>query len=136
EPLCPPEVGDATARSVLPSLGAHGVKRRPRRRAITGVAREDGPCRNPRSWLAWSVALLGTFGPRPTYHCPVSDSADKPRVALIVSRYNGSVTGRLEAGARAAYSERLGSDEAVETITAPGAFELPQLAAAAARSGR
>jgi 6,7-dimethyl-8-ribityllumazine synthase len=57
-------------------------------------------------------------------------------VALIVSRYNASVTERLEAGARAAYRDRIGPDHAVETIHAPGAFELPQLAAAAARAER
>lgn len=57
-------------------------------------------------------------------------------MALIVSRYNASVTDRLEAGARAAYVETSGPDSAVETIHAPGAFELPQLASVAAHSGR
>lgn len=59
-----------------------------------------------------------------------------PRIALIVSRYNASITGRLETGARAAYTQAFGADEPVQTIPAPGAFELPQIAAAAARSGR
>lgn len=60
--------------------------------------------------------------------------ADAPRVAVIVSRYNHSITEPLLAGAMACYSARYRSDPHV--YPAPGAYELPFLAAAAASSGR
>ena len=66
----------------------------------------------------------------------VTAEPDKLRVAVIVSRYNATITDRLEAGAREAYAEAEGADGPLEVIHAPGAFELPQLAGAAARSGR
>lgn len=59
---------------------------------------------------------------------------DPPRVAVVVSRYNSSVTERLLDGALTAYAERVGIG-AVDVITAPGAFELPALCLAAAREG-
>lgn len=55
------------------------------------------------------------------------------RVAVVVSRYNGSVTSRLLQGA-VACAERAGVG--VEVVEAPGAYELTALAAAAADTGR
>jgi 6,7-dimethyl-8-ribityllumazine synthase len=59
-----------------------------------------------------------------------------PRVAVIVSRYNPSVTDRLHEGALAEYERRGGQASDAEVFEAPGAFELPVLAMAAARAGR
>jgi 6,7-dimethyl-8-ribityllumazine synthase len=57
-------------------------------------------------------------------------------VAIVVSRYNASVTDRLLEGALAEYAARGGDPAGVDVFPAPGAFELPALAGAAARTGR
>jgi 6,7-dimethyl-8-ribityllumazine synthase len=59
-------------------------------------------------------------------------------VAVVVSRYNASITDRLLAGARDAWAEAGwgGQVEAMTVIAAPGAYELPALAIAAAGTGR
>jgi 6,7-dimethyl-8-ribityllumazine synthase len=56
------------------------------------------------------------------------------RVALCVARFYPELADKLEAGARAALEEA-GVTE-IEEFTVPGAFELPVVAAYAARSGR
>lgn len=58
-----------------------------------------------------------------------------PRVAIIVSRFNASITEALLAGARAEYAARCG-EGLTEVYRAAGAFELPALAQAAAETGR
>jgi 6,7-dimethyl-8-ribityllumazine synthase len=58
------------------------------------------------------------------------------RVAIIVSRYNESVTGKLLTGARDCCREAQLPDQQVDVIWVPGAFELGVAAMAAARSGR
>lgn len=63
------------------------------------------------------------------------DKSVTPRVAVIVSRYNASVTDRLRAGALREVHSRLGPGTA-DVFHAPGAFELPALALAAADCGR
>ena len=55
-------------------------------------------------------------------------------VALCVARFYSELADKLEAGARAALTEA-GITE-IEDFTVPGAFELPLIAAYAARSGR
>jgi 6,7-dimethyl-8-ribityllumazine synthase len=58
------------------------------------------------------------------------------RVAVVVSRFNEAVTGRLLAGARDALDEA-GVPEAAQTIcSVPGAIEIPVVAQALAKSGR
>ncbi|QOI99580.1 MAG: 6,7-dimethyl-8-ribityllumazine synthase [Phycisphaeraceae bacterium] len=57
-------------------------------------------------------------------------------VAVIVSRYNASVTDRLREGARSAYAARGGRGTDLHVFSAPGAYELPVLAREAALSGR
>jgi 6,7-dimethyl-8-ribityllumazine synthase len=57
-------------------------------------------------------------------------------VAVVVSRYNGSVTSRLLDGALAAYGEAGGDAGGVSVVDAPGSFELVALCNAAARTGR
>ena len=58
------------------------------------------------------------------------------RVAIIVSRYNEMVTGKLLAGARATCAAAGIPDDQVDVLWVPGAFELGAVAMAAARSGR
>lgn len=59
-----------------------------------------------------------------------------PAVAVVVSRYNGSVTSRLLEGALGAYRAAGGDERAVTVVDAPGSFELVALCNAAARTGR
>lgn len=58
-----------------------------------------------------------------------------PPVAIIVSRYHAPITTRLLDGAIRAYTDAGSSRDQLAVIDAPGAFELPVLASAAARSG-
>ena len=58
------------------------------------------------------------------------------RVAILASRYNEAVTLRLLAGARDACRDAGILDADVDVLWAPGAFELPGIAAAAAATGR
>jgi 6,7-dimethyl-8-ribityllumazine synthase len=57
------------------------------------------------------------------------------RVAILVSRYNEAVTGRLLEGALACCAEAGIEPEAVDVVWVPGAYELPVAAAAAAATG-
>lgn len=59
-----------------------------------------------------------------------------PRVLVVVSRYNASVTGRLLRGAVGAYGRAGGESADLRVVEASGAFELACLAGAGARSGR
>jgi len=59
-----------------------------------------------------------------------------PRIAIVVSRYNGSITDRLLEGAIFAAAEQGVSSNEIAIIDAPGSFELPALALACAHSGR
>ncbi len=54
-------------------------------------------------------------------------------VVLVVSGYHADISGTLAAGARRAFEVAGGRPERLEQITAPGAFELPVIAAAAAQ---
>ena len=58
------------------------------------------------------------------------------RVAIIVTRYNEVVTGKLLAGARECCRSAGVPDDQVDVVWVPGAFELGVTALAAARSGR
>ena len=57
-------------------------------------------------------------------------------MAVVVSRYNGSITGRLLEGALEAYRAAGGDPAAVTVVDAPGAYELVALSHAAAQTGR
>ncbi len=65
-----------------------------------------------------------------------SRAAALPPVAIVVSRYNATVTDRLLSGAVRAYMRAGGSLAGLYVVEAPGAFELLTLSAAAARSGQ
>ena len=67
---------------------------------------------------------------------PALPGAAGYRFAVIVSRFNASITGSLGAGARAALIEAGVSASDIEEIGVPGAFELPQAARCAAETGR
>lgn len=58
------------------------------------------------------------------------------RVAVIVSRFNRSITDNLLAGARQAAADNSLILEDGDVYTVPGAFELPVMAQKLARSGR
>ena len=58
------------------------------------------------------------------------------RFALIVSRFNPSVTASLRDGARAALVQAGAAESDIEDLQVPGAFELPQAARCAAETGR
>ncbi len=57
-------------------------------------------------------------------------------VAIVVSRYNESITGAMLAGAVEAYAERGGDPATLSIVEAPGAYELITLASAAAERHR
>ena len=67
----------------------------------------------------------------------VGDSAAAgKRWAIVVARFNSSITERLLQGAQAEL-KKLGADEAqVDVIRVPGSFEIPVAARTAAASGR
>ena len=58
------------------------------------------------------------------------------RFAVIVSRFNESITDALRDGARAALAEAGVAPSDIEELQVPGAFELPQAARCAAETGR
>ena len=66
---------------------------------------------------------------------PLSDARGF-RFALVVSRFNETVTGRLRDGALAALTQAGAAQPDVEILSVPGAFELPQAARCAAETGR
>lgn len=57
------------------------------------------------------------------------------RFAIVMSRFNDNVTGRLLAGARACLDAHGVARDAVDVIDVPGAWELPMAARLAARTG-
>lgn len=58
-----------------------------------------------------------------------------PTIAIVVSRYNASITDKLLEGARNTLRVQSPGSK-LEVVPAPGAFELPALALAAAQTGR
>jgi 6,7-dimethyl-8-ribityllumazine synthase len=58
------------------------------------------------------------------------------RFALVCSRFNDLIVGRLEAGARDALVRHGASPDDVDTVWVPGAWEIPLAAAPLASSGR
>lgn len=59
----------------------------------------------------------------------------EPRFAIIVSRFNETVTGRLLLGAEACFADNGFKDAQVSVYFVPGAWELPVAALHAARAG-
>jgi 6,7-dimethyl-8-ribityllumazine synthase len=67
-------------------------------------------------------------------HAPLGD-ASRFRFALVVSRFNEAITGRLREGAARALAEAGAAPSAVQIFDVPGAYEIPQAARAAAETG-
>lgn len=59
-----------------------------------------------------------------------------PAVAIVVSQFNRGITKRLLKGAIAEYERRGGNSDDLLIAEAHGAYELPSLSLAAAKSGR
>jgi 6,7-dimethyl-8-ribityllumazine synthase len=62
--------------------------------------------------------------------------APNGRLAIVVARYNESITNNLLAGALATLAENGVADDNVDVAWVPGAFEIPLVAARMADSGR
>jgi len=73
--------------------------------------------------------------PRPRSLTSSGRASQPPRIAVVVSRYNASITDKLLEVARNTFHVQC-PDGQLEVIPAPGAFELPALALAAAKSDR
>ncbi|MCO6459057.1 MAG: 6,7-dimethyl-8-ribityllumazine synthase [Pirellulaceae bacterium] len=58
------------------------------------------------------------------------------RFAVVVSRYNDTITGKLLAGALACFGERGVAEESIDVAWVPGAWELPLVAQRFAASGQ
>lgn len=58
------------------------------------------------------------------------------RLALVCSRFNDLIVGRLEAGARDALTRAGADPDSIDTVWVPGAWEIPMAAQALAASGR
>ena len=58
------------------------------------------------------------------------------RVAIVVSRFNDFVTGRLLDGARAALADAGVAAADIDVLHVPGAFEIPMAAQRAAETGK
>ncbi len=63
-------------------------------------------------------------------------SGDRRAVAVVVARYNGSLTNRLLARALEALDEAGVAPDAITIVPVPGAFELPLAAMALAKTRR
>jgi len=58
------------------------------------------------------------------------------KFAIVVSRFNEELTGRLEVDARQCLLENGAAENAIETIWVPGAYEIPFVANALAKNGK
>lgn len=74
--------------------------------------------------------------PRAGARTPSATPIEAPSVAVVVSRYNASVTSRLLDGAREELRRRTAGAAEPVVIEVPGAFELPVGVAAALETGR
>lgn len=63
-------------------------------------------------------------------------AAPAGRIAIVVARYNESITGKLLSGATATLVENGVADDDIDVAWVPGAFELPLVADRLAKSGR
>ena len=63
-------------------------------------------------------------------------AAPTGRLAIVVSRYNQSITAKLLAGALATLNENGVADDQIDVAWVPGAFEIPLVAHRLAMGGR
>src|SRR5262245_45261923 len=71
----------------------------------------------------------------PTFEGQLTAAASD-RFAIVVSRYNESITGKLLAGAVETLGQHGVADKAIDVAWVPGAFELPTVAGRLAESKR
>ncbi len=82
---------------------------------------------------AHTIPLMST----PAQSSPADAGAvAPPPIAVVVSRYNATITDRLLEGAIEAYGRAGGRRDALTVVEAPGAFELTVLSRAAAANSR
>lgn len=74
--------------------------------------------------------------PEPVQEIAADTQVRGARFALVVARFNAFITARLEEGAREALARQGARAQDVVVARVPGAFELPLVARALARSGR
>ena len=67
---------------------------------------------------------------------PTADPSPDDRFAIVVARWNESITRRLLDGAVATLRERGIADAAIDVAWVPGAWEIPLIAQEFAESGR
>jgi 6,7-dimethyl-8-ribityllumazine synthase len=58
------------------------------------------------------------------------------KILIIVARFNDMITRSLLAGATDAFRDAGYADDKIQTVWVPGSFEIPVVAAKAARSGK
>ncbi len=76
------------------------------------------------------------MSPARAFDTPVESDAHGLRIAVVFSAFNGAITNKLLQGSLWAFEQAGGDPGAVAVFRAPGTFELPALAAEAARTGR
>jgi 6,7-dimethyl-8-ribityllumazine synthase len=69
-------------------------------------------------------------------NCEGSLDTPQGRFAIVVSRYNDSITNKLLDGAVKTLTEKGMADDAIDVAWVPGAFELPLIADRLATSGQ
>ena len=91
----------------------------------------------PREGPAVQAGILGVASPSLMRdESSQSVNAAGLRAGLVVSQYHEGITRALAEGAREAFVEAGGDPAHICELAAPGAYELPQIASALARSGR
>jgi 6,7-dimethyl-8-ribityllumazine synthase len=68
-------------------------------------------------------------------HFEGTTDASGLRIAIVASRFNDFVTDRLLSGAKEALAAAGAPPGAIDTVSVPGAYEVPQAARAAASTG-
>lgn len=63
-------------------------------------------------------------------------SAENLKTAIVVARFNDFITGRLLEGGKSAFLRHGASEEQVDIVWVPGAFEIPFAAKKLAMSGK
>jgi 6,7-dimethyl-8-ribityllumazine synthase len=63
-------------------------------------------------------------------------TAPRAPIAIVVARYNETITGKLLAGALDTLKQHGVADDAIDVAWVPGAFEIPCIAERMAASGR
>jgi 6,7-dimethyl-8-ribityllumazine synthase len=67
---------------------------------------------------------------------PIAEPSPDDRFAVVVSRWNESITRKLLDGAVGTFKERGIADAAIDVAWVPGAWEIPLIAQELAESGR